>query len=105
MSTAASAAREQARERPTKKTVRRPAEFLKRGKKMKLTENKDKRITVRLSQSDYDYMRVASYMAGITISKYFRQLIDATVNAMKLQERKGTFDLAEMLEIIGETEK
>ena len=71
---------------------------------MKLTENKDKRITVRLAQTDYEYMRVASYMAGITISKYFRQLIDATVNAMKVQEKKGTFNLEEMLTVIREEE-
>ena len=72
---------------------------------MKVSENTDKRITVRLSESDHNYMRVASYMAGITISKYFRQLIDATVNAMKLQEKKGTFNLEEMLALIEETEK
>lgn len=69
---------------------------------MKLSENKDKRITVRLSESDHNYMKVASYMAGITISKYFRQLIDATVNAMKVQEKKGTFNLEEMLALIEE---
>lgn len=71
---------------------------------MKLTENKDKRITVRLTQSDYEYMRVASYMAGITISKYFRQLIDATVNAMKIQEKKGAYNLQEILAVIKEEE-
>lgn len=71
---------------------------------MKLTENKDKRITVRLTQSDYEYMRVASYMAGITISKYFRQLIDATVNAMKIQEKKGAYNLHEILAVIKEEE-
>lgn len=71
---------------------------------MKLSENKDKRITVRLSETDHNYMRVASYMAGITISKYFRQLVDATVNAMKVQERKGAFNLEEMLTVIREEE-
>ena len=71
---------------------------------MKLTENKDKRVTVRLSESDYDYMKVASYMAGITVSKYFRLLIDATVNAMKIEEKKGTYSIAEMLALIEETE-
>jgi hypothetical protein len=71
---------------------------------MKLTENKDKRVTVRLSESDFNYMKVASYMAGITVSKYFRLLIDATVNAMKIEEKKGTFNIAEMLALIEETE-
>lgn len=71
---------------------------------MKLTENKDKRVTVRLSESDYNYMKVASYMAGITVSKYFRLLIDATVNAMKIEEKKGTYSIAEMLALIEETE-
>lgn len=71
---------------------------------MKLTENKDKRVTVRLSESDYNYMKVASYMAGITVSKYFRLLIDATVNAMKLEEKKGTYSITEMLALIEETE-
>ena len=71
---------------------------------MKLTENKDKRVTVRLSESDYNYMKVASYMAGITVSKYFRLLIDATVNAMKIEEKKGTYSITEMLALIDETE-
>lgn len=71
---------------------------------MKLTENKDKRVTVRLSESDYNYMKVASYMAGITVSKYFRLLIDATVNAMKIEEKKGTYSITEMLALIEETE-
>ena len=71
---------------------------------MKLTENKDKRVTVRLSESDYNYMKVASYMAGITVSKYFLLLIDATVNAMKIEEKKGTYSIAEMLALIEETE-
>ena len=71
---------------------------------MKLTENKDQRVTVRLSESDYNYMKVASYMAGITVSKYFRLLIDATVNAMKIEEKKGTYSITEMLALIEETE-
>lgn len=56
---------------------------------MKLTENKAKTISLRISEKDYKYLTYASYIAGMTTSKYIRTLCDATINAVKIQEAKG----------------
>ena len=32
-----------------------------------LQDNKDKKISVRISEKDYEYLAVAAYMAGMTV--------------------------------------
>lgn len=54
-----------------------------------LQDNKDKKISVRISDKDYKYLSVVAYMAGMTVSKYIRTLCDASINALKISEAKG----------------
>lgn len=57
---------------------------------------KDKRITLRISESDFDYLRAVSYMAGMSVSQYLRMLTQASISAAKVQEQKGAFKLEDI---------
>lgn len=61
-----------------------------------LQENKDKKVSIRLSENDYIYLRALAYMAGMTVSKYLRTLCDASINAMKISEAKGQVNLEDI---------
>lgn len=54
-----------------------------------LQDNKDKKISVRISEKDYQYLSIVAFMAGMTVSKYIRTLCDASINAIKISEAKG----------------
>lgn len=58
-----------------------------------LTPNKDKKITFRLSDEDYQYLNAIAFMSGMTVSKYVRTLIDASINAIKVAEKQGKVNL------------
>lgn len=58
-----------------------------------ISENKSKTVQVRVSESDYKYLLIISKMVGITPSQYVRSLIQATVNAAKVQEQKGALKI------------
>lgn len=60
---------------------------------MKLEENKDRKVSIRFSNSDFDYLSAVAYMAGMTVSKYLRTLCDATINAAKISERQGKLNI------------
>lgn len=54
-----------------------------------ISDNKSKTVQVRVSESDHKYLLIISKMVGMTPSQYVRSLIQATVNAAKVQEQKG----------------
>lgn len=56
---------------------------------MKLEKNKDKVVSIRVSDDDYRLLYYASFSAGMTVSKFIRSICDATVNAVKVQRQKG----------------
>ena len=58
-----------------------------------LTEKKEKRIAIRIAETDYDYLSAVAYIAGMTVSKYIRTLCDASINAAKMQELQGRFNI------------
>lgn len=60
-----------------------------------IDEKKERRFTVRVSSSDYEYLRAVAYMAGMTVSKYVRTLAQASISAAKVQEQRGAFKLAD----------
>ena len=60
---------------------------------MKLTDNKTRSITFRITPEDYKYLQAVAFMSGQNVSKFLRLLIDSTVNAAKLQEKKGALNL------------
>lgn len=57
---------------------------------------KDKVLTIRINESDYDYLRALAFMGGMTVSKYTRTLLDASINACKLSEAQGRFKLEDI---------
>lgn len=65
-----------------------------------LQENKDKKISIRLSENDYSYLQVLAYMAGMTVSKYIRTLCDASINAMKLSEKQGKVNIEDIKAVL-----
>lgn len=65
-----------------------------------LTENKDKKISIRISENDYRYLAVVAFMAGMNVSKYVRTLLDASINAMKIGEAKGQVKLEDFKDIL-----
>ena len=58
-----------------------------------LTEKKEKRIVIRIAETDYDYLSAVAYMAGMNVSKYVRTLCDASINAAKMQELQGRLNI------------
>lgn len=59
-------------------------------------QKKEKRITMRLSNSDYDYLRIVAYMAGMNVSQYLRTVLNASIAAAKLQEQKGVINVEDI---------
>lgn len=67
-----------------------------------ISENKTKTVQVRVSEDDYRYLTVVSTMTGMTISQYVRSLIQATVNAVKVQEMKGVLKVEDFEGILND---
>ena len=63
------------------------------GKEMKLTENKTKRLEIRLTEEDHKLLKVCAYTIGQTPSSMVRMFIDSTLNAMKLKIKQGEIKL------------
>lgn len=70
-------------------------------KKM-LAENKDKKISIRLSESDYTYLQVLAYIAGMNVSKYIRTLCDASINAIKISEKQGKVNIEDIKALLND---
>lgn len=58
-----------------------------------LEKKKDKVLTVRVNTNDYDYLEAVAFMAGMTVSRYVRTLIDGSVNACKMAVQGGKISL------------
>lgn len=67
-----------------------------------LQENKDKKISIRLSESDYSYLQALAYMAGMTVSKYIRTLCDASINAIKISEKQGKVNIEDIKALLND---
>ena len=67
-----------------------------------IQENKDRRLSIRISSSDYDYLEAVAYMAGMSVSKYVRMLAQASISAAKVQEQKGAFKLEDIKAILND---
>lgn len=61
-----------------------------------IDQKKDRRITVRISESDYRYLAAVAYMAGMNVSQYVRLLAQASISAAKVQEQKGAFKIEDI---------
>ena len=60
---------------------------------MKLTENKTKRLEIRLTEEDHKLLKVCAYTIGQTPSSMVSMFIDTTLNAMKLKIKQGEINL------------
>ena len=60
---------------------------------MKTTENKTKRLEIRLSEEDLRLLKIASYCIGQTPSQTIRMFIDSTINGLKIKVKKGELKL------------
>lgn len=58
-----------------------------------IDEKKTRRISIRLTETDYRYLLAISSMVGMTTSEYLRTLAKSSVSAAKVQEQKGVFNL------------
>jgi uncharacterized protein (DUF1778 family) len=67
-----------------------------------IDEKKDRRLTIRIAENDYDYLSAVAYMAGMTVSKYVRMLAQASISAAKVQEQKGAFKLEDIKAILND---
>jgi predicted DNA-binding protein len=56
---------------------------------------KDKMLTLRMTKEDYYYLQIASYTTGNTPSKLLRMIMDASINAVKIQIAQGKIKLAD----------
>ena len=61
-----------------------------------IDQKKDRRITVRISDSDYKNLAAVAYMAGMNVSKYVRMIAQASISAAKVQEQKGAFKIEDI---------
>lgn len=60
---------------------------------MKMTENKTKRLEIRLTEEDHRLLKVCAYTIGQTPSTMVRMFIDTTINALKVKVKKGEINL------------
>jgi predicted DNA-binding protein len=67
-----------------------------------LEEQKNKKISIRLSDSDYLYLQALAYMAGMTVSKYIRTLCDASINAIKISEKQGKANIEDIKTLLND---
>lgn len=75
---------------------------MKVGKIIMLSEKKDKKISIRFSDDDYLYLQALAYLAGMNVSKYVRTLCDASINAIKLSEKKGKINIEDIKALLND---
>lgn len=58
-----------------------------------IEKRKDKVLTIRINEQDFEYLQTVAFMAGMTVSRYTRTLLDASINACKLAEKEGKVNI------------
>ncbi len=69
---------------------------------MKLTENKNKRLEIRVTEEELKLLKIAAFTIGQTPSKMLRMFIDTTINALKLKVQKGELKLEDYEAILND---
>lgn len=70
--------------------------------KMKTSQNKNKRLEIRISEDDLKLLKVASYCIGQTPSQMVRMFIDSTINGLKIKVRQGEIKLEDFEAILND---
>lgn len=60
---------------------------------MKPTDNKTKRLDIRLSESDFKLFKICAYTVGQNPSALVRMFVDSTINALKVKVKQGEINL------------
>lgn len=68
----------------------------------KLTDNKTRRLEVRLSEEDFKLLKICAYTIGQTPSSMVRMFVDSTTNALKLKVRSGEIKLEDYEAILND---
>ena len=69
---------------------------------MKLSENKTKRLEVRLTEEEFKLLKICAYSIGQTPSSMVRMFIDTTLNQMKIKVKKGEIILEDFETILND---
>ena len=67
---------------------------------MKLTENKTKKIEVRLTEEDYKLFKISAYSIGTTPSKMVRMFIDSTLTQLRIKVKQGEINIEDFETIL-----
>lgn len=59
----------------------------------KVSQNKEKVVSVRFPVSDLEYLKATAFVMGMDVSQFIRTLCSTAINAAKLQEQKGQLNL------------
>lgn len=63
---------------------------------------KDKMLTLRMTKDDYRYLQIAAFTTGNTPSKLLRMIMDASINAVKVQIAQGKIKVADFENILND---
>ena len=67
---------------------------------MKTSQNKNKRLEIRISEDDLKLLKIASYCIGQTPSQMLRMFIDSTIHGLKIKVRQGEIKLEDFEAIL-----
>lgn len=56
---------------------------------IKMKDNKQKTIAVRVTEEDYDILNEVAFMTGQSVSSFVRQLCKVTINATIMSKQKA----------------
>ena len=69
---------------------------------MKTSQNKNKRLEIRISEDDLKLLKIASYCIGQTPSQMLSMFIDSTINGLKIKVRQGEIKLEDFEAILND---
>lgn len=69
---------------------------------MKTTQNKTKRIEIRLTEQDYRLFKASARFIGTDASKLLRMFVDTTVNGIKIKIKQGEIKIEDIETILND---
>ena len=67
-----------------------------------IKEKKSESITIRMTPEEKFLLQVAAYQAGTTPSKMLRMVMDAALNAVRLEVQKGVINLEDFKALLND---
>lgn len=69
---------------------------------MKLTDNKTKRLEIRLTDEELKLLKVCAWTIGQTPSSMVRMFINTTINALRLKIEQGEINLEDFEAVLND---